>query len=82
MKPKMRTGRSFRAVVDIERCKGCGLCLTVCPRNSLSAAGKINRKGIRYVYLEDPEACTGCGLCALICPDCAIEIKEIKKNEK
>lgn len=62
--------------IDAERCKGCMLCIDVCPQNALEIAGQLNKRGVRYVVLKHPEKCTGCGLCMLVCPDCAIESGE------
>ncbi len=61
--------------IDIERCKGCLLCIEVCPVKILKASEHVNKRGIQYVVLTDPEKCTGCTLCAMMCPDCAITIE-------
>ncbi|MFH1878230.1 MAG: ferredoxin family protein [Candidatus Omnitrophota bacterium] len=60
--------------IDKQRCKGCGLCVNVCPGQVLILSGEVNKKGFRYAVAERPENCTGCGLCYVICPDCGIEI--------
>ena len=62
--------------IDKNKCKGCFLCLTVCPQKNLETSGKENAKGFIYVQGKNPSKCTGCGLCYLICPDAAIEIYE------
>jgi len=59
--------------LNVERCKGCYLCVSVCPVNALSSSGKFGPKGYDTVQ-ADVEACIGCGSCYKICPDCAIEI--------
>ncbi|MDD5634871.1 MAG: 4Fe-4S dicluster domain-containing protein [Candidatus Omnitrophica bacterium] len=69
----MKTGTKTR--IDAERCKGCELCISVCPKKLLGKKGKVNKRGIQYIILKDADNCTGCALCAMICPDCAIEIK-------
>ena len=57
-------------IVDEDRCKGCGLCVTVCPVQILQpAVGRFNAKGYRPVEVTAPEKCTGCAMCATICPD-------------
>ena len=58
-------------LVDVDRCKGCELCTTVCPQNVLHMShNRFNARGYRPVELVNPEAkCTGCAICALLCPD-------------
>ena len=47
-------------VVDIERCKGCGVCITACP--------------CKVIELAKPEACIGCASCGITCPDGVIKV--------
>jgi len=65
-----------RVVIDFERCKGCGLCVEVCPNDVLGPLEKINLKGVHPITALKPEECTGCKLCAIVCPDVAITIYE------
>jgi len=53
--------------IDVETCKGCALCVPVCPPAVLSMSQAVNGKGYRYPELI--EGCTGCELCAKVCPD-------------
>lgn len=57
-----------------DRCKGCELCRTVCPKNIIVMSTHVNSKGYFTTTVEDQAACIGCTSCALICPDGAIEI--------
>jgi 2-oxoglutarate ferredoxin oxidoreductase subunit delta len=57
-----------------ERCKGCGLCISVCPKESLHMGTRINRSGYTTMEVRDRESCTGCALCAEMCPDVAIMV--------
>lgn len=69
--------------IDSEKCKGCMLCVKVCPRKTIRVAEELNKRGQQYVTVEFPENCNGCGLCYMMCPDAAIEIEivETKENE-
>jgi 2-oxoglutarate ferredoxin oxidoreductase subunit delta len=75
-------------VVEIakERCKGCELCIIICPLGCLKLDQKvINSQGFHptmFNYLGDKGKCTACGLCYLICPDYAITTikKRIERN--
>src|SRR5205823_14195892 len=57
--------------IDIETCKGCVLCVEVCPPRVLIMSEDTNRMGYRYPLLLD--GCTGCELCYKICPDHCFE---------
>jgi 2-oxoglutarate ferredoxin oxidoreductase subunit delta len=67
--------RKITIKLNIERCKGCGLCVDVCPRDNLRLSEKINSKGHHYIELIELNNCTGCGLCYQMCPDLVIEIE-------
>jgi len=57
-------------IIDEDRCKGCGLCVTVCPKYILQLVeDRFNAKGYRPIEVTDMEACTGCAVCAILCPD-------------
>lgn len=61
-----------RLVIEVERCKGCGLCVAVCPPEVLAMAATLNSRGYHPVELIDEQRCTSCGACALMCPDLAL----------
>jgi 2-oxoglutarate ferredoxin oxidoreductase subunit delta len=62
-----------KIAIDTERCKGCGLCVAVCPKGSIVICEKSNKKGY-FPAQQGKDECTGCALCALMCPDVAIEV--------
>ncbi|MDQ7859802.1 MAG: 4Fe-4S dicluster domain-containing protein [Armatimonadota bacterium] len=64
---------ALRVVVAVERCKGCGLCVAVCPPAVL-ALGPLNARGYPAAILVDNDRCTSCTACALVCPECAIDV--------
>jgi 2-oxoglutarate ferredoxin oxidoreductase subunit delta len=70
-------------IIDAERCKGCGLCVTACPKKCIRLSAQTDLRGIRLAVLPKKQDCTGCALCAIICPDAAIEVyKKIVDGEK
>ena len=67
-------------VADENRCKGCGLCVAVCPKHILCIAdGRFNIKGYRPVEVVDPDSCTGCAACATICPDVVFSVYRYRR---
>ena len=62
---------------DEERCKGCGLCIAVCPKKIIALdKDKINKKGYNPAGIANLDLCTSCAQCAIICPDVAIRIEK------
>ena len=58
-------------------CKGCGLCVSACPKGLLRIADeKINAKGYSPAELTDPDKCIACAFCATMCPDCIITVEK------
>ena len=58
--------------IDVERCKGCELCIPACPPRVLTMSSQGNGMGFRYPQLEP--GCTGCRACLLVCPDFVFEV--------
>ncbi len=56
------------------RCKGCGLCITACPKKLIVMSDKINETGYSVPWNTDQSQCIGCAMCAVICPDLVIEV--------
>ena len=67
-----------KVVFEEERCKGCGICVPVCPTTLIEMNGeKINVKGYSPAYAARPEDCIACGNCAITCPDSIISVYRI-----
>jgi len=67
----------FNITINDAWCKGCELCLDVCPCPGVFAlSDEVNSKGYRRILIADISLCTGCELCELMCPDIAITIKK------
>ena len=60
--------------INKEFCKGCGLCIDVCPKGVLALGKEMNAKGNNFVVAERSEECVGCKSCSTMCPEAAIEL--------
>ena len=86
--PILRTPAPARAhgdiLVDEDRCKGCGLCVAVCPKHVIELSGRFTPRGyhpaalITFSNAQPQERCTGCMLCSTICPDAAITVYRLQ----
>ncbi len=66
-----------KVTFNTDKCKGCGLCVTACPKNILIIAkDKINAKGHSPAEMTDESKCIGCAFCATMCPDCIIKVEK------
>ena len=55
-------------LVNREWCKGCGICVQLCPKQVLELDDQGKAVAVR------PEACICCKMCEYRCPDLAIEV--------
>jgi len=62
--------KKYNVYINIGYCKGCGLCIGVCPKSVLELSDRTKSTVIR----EDD--CVGCRQCENICPDLAVTITE------
>jgi len=60
--------RTFKPVVDTEKCTNCLICWIYCPEPAIIRRDKFVE--IDYDY------CKGCGICATECPVKAIRMEE------
>jgi 2-oxoglutarate ferredoxin oxidoreductase subunit delta len=68
---------AIKTIVEFseDRCKGCELCVSVCPKKILFInEDKVNSKGYHPAGVTDTNLCIGCGSCTMICPDGAIRL--------
>ena len=63
-----------KIIINRDKCKGCLLCISVCPRHLIVAGKDLNVRGAKSVKFDSSGECIGCAMCAVICPDCCIEV--------
>jgi 2-oxoglutarate ferredoxin oxidoreductase subunit delta len=68
-----------RVVIDVERCKGCELCVAACPPGVLAMSATLNSRGFYPAMLVDDDRCTSCAACAIVCPDVAITVYRVER---
>ena len=59
----------FRILINQSWCKGCGICIAMCPKSILIEEGLDKKPRV-----TDESLCIGCNMCEVHCPDFAIEI--------
>jgi 2-oxoglutarate ferredoxin oxidoreductase subunit delta len=57
--------------LQVERCKGCQLCIEYCPTHVLALSAAFNAKGYHYPTVA-ADNCIACHACSTICPEYAI----------
>ena len=68
---------SAKVTFDTNRCKGCELCTTVCPKHIVVMDTAVtNRKGYHPATVKEMDLCIGCASCAKICPDSVITVEK------
>lgn len=54
--------------IDVDECKGCGLCVEACPPKVIALGNQLNHYGYRTAVYAGA-GCTGCGICFMACPE-------------
>ena len=66
--------KNKKVIINHEKCKGCKLCVPVCPKDIITMSEKINHNGYNFATVTDQDKCVSCGNCGNICPDLCIEV--------
>lgn len=61
--------------LDENLCKGCYICINVCPKDVYEMSTEIGPKGFGPVLIAHPDKCIKCYECELMCPDLAIVVR-------
>ena len=62
-------------VIAEDRCKGCELCVSACPKDVLALdRSRVNVLGYHPVELIEAGSCTSCAFCARVCPDAVFTV--------
>lgn len=66
-----------KVTVDKDYCKGCNLCVSVCPKKIMQLdLTSVNSRGYNLAYCTDQDKCISCAMCAMICPESAITVEK------
>ena len=66
-----------RVTFKTELCKGCGLCVSACPKHIIALdKTKLNSKGYHPAGITAQEQCIACAMCATMCPDVVITVEK------
>lgn len=64
-------------IIDEFYCKGCELCVSVCPKDILALdETRLNISGYNPCMVSDMDECIACANCAKMCPEAAITVEK------
>jgi len=78
MKTSPKKKATEAILIDEQYCKGCFLCIAVCPKRVLARGEKRSRAGYSMPQVENLGACISCALCEMTCPDMALTLVQEK----
>lgn len=63
-------------------CKGCAICVEICPKDVLEMVDVIDRWEGATVRIKDIDACIACYICEHECPDFALLVYAAQRTPK
>ena len=65
----------FVAEVDLDKCKGTGICVAACLAEGALQMAEMEINGQKIARAQvTPALCLGCGACVAVCPENAIDV--------
>jgi MinD superfamily P-loop ATPase len=81
LKPQVREQGVFRgglhAVIDPEKCTGCGICMQYCRFDAIYGKNLTGNN----IFVVDAISCEGCGVCEIVCPKNAVQCDPVINGE-
>lgn len=74
------TSGLYKLVVNETWCKGCRICVDLCPTRTLEMVDSPDRWEGTVVKVVRMDDCNGCGVCEVECPDFAITVTAPQKK--
>ncbi len=68
------TASRFDVIVNTSWCKGCELCIEICPKKVFVLNERLKADPVHI------DKCIGCRQCENTCPDMAITVREANEN--
>jgi 2-oxoglutarate ferredoxin oxidoreductase subunit delta len=65
----------MEVIIAEDLCKGCGICVGLCPNKILRVSKDLSKRGFYPPETIEEGDCSGCRICELVCPDLAIWVK-------
>lgn len=65
----------MKITVDSDYCKGCNICIDVCPKNIFELSAQRSKLGYLMPAAKNEENCIECLLCEQLCPELCINVK-------
>lgn len=73
---KKTTKPAYSVFLDPSLCKGCQICIEVCPKRVFEKTDKISKRAYPIIKAARPSECIGCLECEMLCPDIAITVEK------
>lgn len=73
---KKQAKPAYIVLLDPSVCKGCQICIEVCPKGVFEKTDKISKRGHHIIKVARPSECIGCLECEVLCPDLAITVEK------